>query len=146
MAVDKKSQHYTSAEKYTDLEGHSRQFTFVDHDIKSTLSSTPPMKESELEELRKFISQSRINKIEEILALPAISFVKSKNTFAETFIERNREKGVVWHEVAVRNLISNPPMLDAVHHCTWRYTIKEAYWFEEMSHEDILAGKWKEWA
>ena len=38
MATDKKSDHYTSAQGYTDLDGMSRQFTFVDHDKKPTVS------------------------------------------------------------------------------------------------------------
>ena len=26
----------------------------------------------------------------------------------------------------------------------WKNTVKEQYWFEDMSYEDIIAGKWKE--
>lgn len=38
MAVDRKSDHYTSAKGYTDLDGQSRQFTFIDHDKKTKIS------------------------------------------------------------------------------------------------------------
>lgn len=39
MATDKKSQHYTSAQNYTDLEGQSKLFTMVDHDRKTKIST-----------------------------------------------------------------------------------------------------------
>lgn len=40
MAVDKKSDYYTASESYVDMEGHSRRFTYIDHDVKTKISTT----------------------------------------------------------------------------------------------------------
>jgi hypothetical protein len=36
---DKKSDHYTSAKNYTDLDGNTKSFDFVDHDVKTKIAT-----------------------------------------------------------------------------------------------------------
>lgn len=63
--ADKKSDHYTSAQHYKDLDGNSKSFTFVDHDIKSKfLADVPPPPEN-------WEAIARQEYLKEILSFPA---------------------------------------------------------------------------
>ena len=145
--MDKKSQHVGDhGGKYVDRDGQTKQFTYIDHDIKPKVSSILDMSEEERKELRDTLNLYRDREIAQILALPAVSFLKSGNMFAEDYIIRDLEKGIIWNEVFTKNALSiNSDMRYTVHLSVWRNTVKEQYWFEDMSHEDILSGKWKEW-
>ena len=65
---DKKSDHYTSAKNYTDLDGLSRSFTFIDHDPKTRIAT---MKSIDMEEVKNEISVYKESLVNQILALPA---------------------------------------------------------------------------
>lgn len=147
MAVDKKSDHYTSAQHYKDLDGNMKNFTFVDHDVKSSATLTPPLSDEERNVLKDTVKGEAQRQIEEILALPAVSLLSSGNLFAEDYIERDVEKGTIkWRERMVRDSLTiNSDLRYVFHKAVWKNTVKEQHWFDEMSHEDILAGKWKEW-
>lgn len=69
MAIDKKSQHYTSAENYTDLDGNSRSFTFIDHDVKPKLSV--PISEEEVAIAKVEFKSARSRVIQQIMKIPA---------------------------------------------------------------------------
>lgn len=145
MATDRKSDHYTSAQHYRDLDGNSKSFTFVDHDVKTSISVTSSTKE-EVEELKRQIVKDTENSINAILALPAVNALRDPHGMYESLIKRNMEKGVIeWDEEMVRNMCK----IDSTFRYNlsisiWKNTVKEQYWFEDMSYEDIIAGKWKE--
>lgn len=62
---DKKSDHYTSAKNYTDLDGMSKSFTFIDHDIKTSISTNTEIMDKEWQ--KKYKEQL----VDQILTLPA---------------------------------------------------------------------------
>lgn len=65
MATDKKSQHVGNhGGRYTDIDGASRQFTYIDHDpkIKMAIKIT----KEEVEEAKKQIKEYRISVIKRI--------------------------------------------------------------------------------
>src|SRR5688572_12830573 len=66
---DKKSDHYTSAKNYTDLDGNSRSFDFVDHDIKTKISTTL-MSEEDKQELKDRVQNDRTITILRITTMP----------------------------------------------------------------------------
>lgn len=70
MSVGKteKAQHYTSAKNYTDLDGLSRSFDFIDHDVKA---STSFYNGEDIEQVKKQMKDYRIELIDRILATPA---------------------------------------------------------------------------
>jgi hypothetical protein len=70
MSTDKLSSHYTSAEAYTDLDGQSRQFTFIDHDKKSKISALKQTEE-EIQEIKNSLNNYRSDLVKRILEIPA---------------------------------------------------------------------------
>ena len=153
MAVDKKGDYYNPPSAYTDLDGNLKTFTYIDHDRHTSYvdsmaretEETRKAREQELIILNKSISEEREKSINAILSLPAISFLQSRNTFAEDCIIRDQEKGIIWDENFIRGfLLTRPDMIHTILNSTWKNTVKEQYWFEEMSYEDIIEGKWKE--
>ena len=124
-----------------DLDGQTKQFTYVDHDIKPSANIYVPDGTA-----NKTFREGLNRTIDAILALPAVSAARDPFERYEQFIERSMEKGVSWRENVVREAINiNPDISYELFNQVWKRTVKEQYWFEEMSHEDILAGKWKKW-
>ena len=142
--MDKKSQHVGNhGGRYTDESGMSRQFTYIDHDKKTKIGLNS-MSDSEFQSLKKNINTAIDREIDEILALPAVNISNNEGLYDE-FIIRDQEKGILWHESMVRDACRiNDILRHNLHLRVWRNTVKEKNWFVEMSHEDILAGKWKE--
>lgn len=139
--MDKKSQHVGNhGGRYTDIDGMSKQFTYIDHDKKTRISTFKD--NSNQEEMDKQLKQWRDESIAEILALPPVNVAED---YAQ-FIIREREKGVIWDkDMVIEACLADSEFRRVLHMRLWRSTVKEKYWFEEMSHEDILAGKWKNW-
>jgi hypothetical protein len=146
MAVDRKADYVGNhGGAYTDIEGMSRQFTTVDHD-KKTKISTGSISDKELQTLKQDITDEVERAILEILALPAVNVLKNGDGLYEEFIVRKMpEQRIEWNEPMVRNACKiNFTLRYNMWNTVWKGTVKEQYWFEDMSHEDILAGKWKE--
>ena len=157
MAVDRKADYVGNhGGAYTDENGMSRQFTYVDHDRK--LSSRvsggeskeyKAQKKKKLEDLKAQIKKRNDEKIEQILCLPAINAVMSHDDFVdaqlyEEFITRSADIGITWNEEMVRSACTiNHELCRNLHIRVWRYTVKPEFWNEDMSHEDILNGEWK---
>lgn len=142
MATDKKSDYYTTSQSYEDLDGMSRSFTMIDHSKKTKVGLTMSKEEVKLakDSLDEFTEKS----ILEILSLPAISVANIYDGAYSGFIERKDEE-VIWREDMVRDACKiNPTLLYNLKNLAWKNTVREQFWFEDMSHEDILAGKWKE--
>lgn len=145
MAVDRKADYVGNhGGAYTDMDGMSRQFTVIDHDKKTSIASSK-MSDEEKESLRNAINIDKQQTINKILALPAVSFLKSGNMFAEDCIIRDLEKGIIWDETFVRNMLDiKTEMLHPIWNTIWKNTVKEQYWFDDMSYEDVMEGKWKQ--
>jgi hypothetical protein len=153
MAVDKKSDHVGNhGGTYTDIDGASRQFTYIDHDRHTTRTQSGredkdylAQKEDEKKRLHEKVMESRRRSIEEILCMPAVKFLESGNLFAEDCIIRDPEKGIIWDETYVKNFLDvRPDMIYTMANTLWKHTVKEQHWFTELTHEDMMAGKWKE--
>jgi hypothetical protein len=73
MAVDKKSDHVGNhGGAYTDNDGMSKQFTYVDHDIKTSVSTNKPLTEDEKKDIRNNLKVARANLLKAILDIPAV--------------------------------------------------------------------------
>ena len=73
MSVGKteKAKHYTSAQTYKDEDGNMKNFTMIDHSVKTTIGGSPKLNQEELDEIS---SQRRIHRAElceRILSIPA---------------------------------------------------------------------------
>lgn len=71
MAVDKKSDHVGNhGGRYTDINGMSKQFTYIDRD-KKTKIRTDKISEEELVDIRKALVDYRVTIQKKILSIPA---------------------------------------------------------------------------
>lgn len=145
MAVDKKSQHYTSAQHYKDNDGNMKSFTMIDHDKKSKASRSV-MEEGELEKLKQSIKDFANEQVDRILLLPAVNAIRNPYGLYEEFIIRDQKEGIIWDENVVREACSiNHELARMLLLQVWRTTVKEMYWFEELSIEEMKNEKWREW-
>lgn len=99
MAVDKKSQHVGNhGGRYTDLDGQSKQFTYIDHD-KKTKIGTGKLTEEEIKTIQEEIKNSRNLLITTILSYPPslcpFEFVD--------FTVRGDKEIIRWNETMVRD-------------------------------------------
>lgn len=159
MAVDRKADHVGNhGGAYTDIDGMRKQFTYIDHDrhtsrVDTFARESDEVKEARkkrLEDIRKGLKEYNNKMIAEILALPAVNAVRGTDTFIEQalyqeFVKRSVEDGITWNEPVLRAACDiNTNLCRDLHMRVWKHTIKEDHWFVDMSHEDILSGKWKE--
>ena len=79
-------------------------------------------------------------KIEEVLSMPAVS-IAGMDCY-QILINRTLE-GITWNESAVRDLMMTTDHFYFLPSLVWKRTVKETHWFDEMSNEDIVNGKWK---
>lgn len=156
MAVDRKADHVGNhGGSYVDIYGNRKQFTYIDHDrhtsmLKGSLERDTPESKQKREEMAKELKEKvksyKNEVIEEILALPAVSLIRSGNTYSEDFIIRDEQKGILWNEAVVRDALNiNDNLRYTIRNIVWKNTVKEQYWFSDMDHEDIIKGKWREW-
>lgn len=140
---NKKSQYVGDhGGRYTDIDGMSKQFTYIDHDKKPT-QSTYIETGNAAETFKKMLNEG----IDEILQFPAAAAVwGAYGDQYEQLVERSVEGGITWRENLVREVLNiNPDAFYTLHSRVWKNTVREQYWFEEMSHEDIMAGEWRKW-
>lgn len=149
MAVDRKADHVGNhGGRYTDMDGHTKQFTYIDHDPKTKISTYAPTEEEKKAEKERYEKMNK-ERIEEILAMPAVSAVMSDDPFIEQvlyeeFVKRESD-GIKWNkELLTEACTLNTELARTLHLRVWRRTVKEQHWFDEMSHEDIVAGKWRQ--
>lgn len=152
MATDKKGQHVGNhGGAYTDNDGMSRQFTYIDHDKHTTRTKsgreaveTVEEKEKRIKELTDSISLNNQKRIDEILAMPAVAFAMSGNTFSEDCIIRDEKKGIIWDETFTRNFLTiRTDMIYVISNIVWKRTVKEQNWDVELTHDQMMAGEWK---
>lgn len=73
MAVDKKSDYVGNhGGAYTDNDGMSKQFTYIDHDVKTSVSTNKPLTEEEKQDIANNLKLARTSLIDAILAIPAV--------------------------------------------------------------------------
>jgi hypothetical protein len=99
MAIDKKSQHYTSAKNYRDLDGNTRSFDFIDHDVKTKIGTNKPLEPTEKEKLEEDIRKNRENQINKILEIPA---AYCADVFQDFTIRGDVTK-ITWNETMLRD-------------------------------------------
>lgn len=147
MSIDKKSSYIGNhGGTYTDLDGQSKQFTYIDHDIKTKKSFSPPLSDDEKSNLKEGVKEDLRIRIEAILSLPAVSLLKSKYSFAEDFVIRDVEKGIIWNETYTKNTLSlNSDLAYSFYTLCWKNTVREQYWNEYLSDKDIISKKWIDW-
>jgi len=143
---DKKSNYYTSAESYTDDDGNYKQFTFIDHDVKTKITPYVKMSDDELTNLKKSILDGKLREIEQILELPAVYAADLHNGFYEDAIKRNN--GVIeWDSEYIRSKV----LLDSEYGrvlflSVWRAMLPEKYWFDDYdSYENVMSHIWETW-
>jgi len=100
MAVDKKSQHVGNhGGRYTDLDGLSRQFTYIDHDKKSKMSKSSTTEE-EIVSIKEQQKTYRKELQERILAIPASLCPDWYHSFT---IRGANTTQVKWNEEMIRD-------------------------------------------
>lgn len=94
MAVDRKSDHYTAAKNYTDLDGNTRSFDFVDHDIKAKISflGNEELPKDWAKEYRKDLIKRTLD----------ISASLCPEEFYDFTIRGEREK-IIWNKVMLND-------------------------------------------
>lgn len=145
MAVDKKSQHVGNhGGRYTDIDGMSKQFTYIDHDKKTKISTSQG---ETLEQIREAMKDHTYKVIRAILSMPAVNVVRNPDGLYEEFVTRSEEKGVAWNETMVFDACSiNPILCYNMFNQVWKASVRMQYWFEDMPYTDILKGEWKKWS
>lgn len=136
MRVGNKENYVNTGNAYKDMDGNMKQFTHVDHDKKTSISTS--VHDSDVD-LKNYYEEN----ILEVLTLPAISLANDK---FEYLIIRDREKGIIWNEKAVREKM----MLDfysnyIIRMRAWKGTVQEINWFDPIceDHEAMMRGDWK---
>ena len=138
--------NYTPPSDYRDLDGNHKTFTYIDHDIKTSISTSTSSKK-EVEKIKEDRERMMNECIEEILALPAVAAAGVADNIYEQFIIRDLEKGIIWNETVVRNaLVLNDTLRYQLHTVLWKRTVKESNWFHPMreDHEAIVRGDWRQ--
>jgi hypothetical protein len=92
---DKKSDHYTSAQHYKDLDGNMRSFTFVDHDKKTKINT---IMDTNKDQVARDLQDYRESLIEKILNLP----VTACPSIFDDFKTRGND-ALIWNEAMVRD-------------------------------------------
>ena len=83
---------------YTDESGMSRQFTYVDHDKKTKISTMAPIPEKELVEAKEQFKKFKEKTIEGLLSLPASLCPHDFNIFTKI-----NDQKIEWDESVVRD-------------------------------------------
>lgn len=131
------SKQYVPPANYDDMEGNVKQFTYVDHDIKTKVSNHIS---GNIDDVRNAIKKYREDKIEEVLAMPAVSIGDMEQY--QVLINRSAE-GITWNKNAVKELLLTTDHVYFLPILVWKKTVKESHWHDNVEHEDILKGKWK---
>ena len=144
MATDRKADYVGNhGGVYTDLNGMSKQFTVVDHDRKTKISTSVSKGEESTasEQVEEYKRKAAL----QILAMPAVAAARDRYNLYEHLIERDPEKGIIWKEEVVKNACQIDFLLCYNLWLTvWRNTVKFEYWWGPyLSHEEILEGHWK---
>lgn len=138
MHIGKKENYLNTADAYKDIDGNMKQFTHIDHDVKTKIS-----RNTNQESIRDSINKHMKETKEEILSMPAVSISEYEN-FHHLIIRDLNEKVIKWNKEAL-NEISDSYTLYRLHMLTWKNTVKEIFWFDDMreDHEAIIRGDWK---
>lgn len=63
--------HYTSAQTYRDDDGNMKNFTMIDHSVKTTIGGSPKLNQEELDEISLQRKLHRTELCNRILSIPA---------------------------------------------------------------------------
>lgn len=143
MAVDRKSDYQSTRQTYRDpKDGLTKQFTIIDHDKKTKINTNAPLSETELDKLNREIREGKERKIAEILQFPAAA---APIELYGIFTNRSEQTGVTWNESSLTEacMIDDNLFSYRLWNTLWRSIVKQDYWWDDMSHEDVMAGEWK---
>lgn len=100
MAIDKKSDYVgTHGGSYTDIDGQSKQFTYVDHDIKPG-GATCTVSSDEIHKAKTELKEWRAKCIEKILSIPA---ALCPEAFTDFVIRGDKHPALVWNEQMIKD-------------------------------------------
>lgn len=141
MAVDNKSDYVGNhGGAYTDIDGMRKQFTTIDHDKKTKISSH--ISTDNKEEREKWMDNYIQERIKVLLALPPAA---AANTHYDFLVTTTPEK-FIWNKEEVEKHLQQEP-LSFVLTLTWRRTVKEMNWFHPMWQdwdvEALVRGDWE---
>lgn len=132
------SLHLSSNKAYVDMQGNRRNFDIVDYDVKTSIG-TSKLTEEELAKLQKDIKNHLVIKVRALLSLPAI-YIRDHNPLL-TRVENGR---IEWDaSAAAEALLINPDLLHSTFNFLWKNLIPEMYWNVDLSYQEIIEGKWK---
>ena len=130
-----KGKHYTSAQSHRDEDGLSRNFTMINHDVKTSIALSN--KES-IDDIKKEIDDFKKLKIKAILSLPAV--------FAPTHFDDFKDKSgdvISWKQDMVTDAcMINDNMRNSLYLLTLKRTVQEQYWYS-LTMEDVIDGSYK---
>ncbi len=142
--MDKKD-YYTSPDNYQDIDGNMKTFTYVDHDVKPTISAHVPETKTEKQEREEWMANNLKETIEEVLQFPAAAIAHTPNEMYQALIMRT-ESGIKWNEKAVIEHLTND-RISFLPNYVWKNTVKEVNWHHPMwiegDHKAIMRGDWK---
>lgn len=146
--MNDKSKHYTSSQTYTDMEtGMTKQFTFIDHDIKKYHMYHESDEEREQRTIKT--KEHLNNVIDEILQFPAIYAALPEDDIVKAYIFTeiiSSEGEVKWEEKVLREVcIIDSEFAFNLKTRLLNHYIKPKYKNKEFTHEQIMSGKWKKY-
>ena len=132
-----KKDYYTSPDNYTDIDGNLKTFTYVDHDIKTKISTSIPEtieeKEKRIKEQKSILEET----ILEILEFPAIysAYPEDDMLQAHLFNEIiNSTNGITWDETILREVCRlNREFAYTLRRRLWKQYIKPEHIFKDIT-------------
>lgn len=97
MSVGKteKAKHYTSAQTYKDDDGNMKNFTFIDHTVKTTIGGSPKLNQAELDNISM---QRKLHKEELCNRIFAISASMCPMDFDDFVIRGEGHSKISWNQ------------------------------------------------
>jgi hypothetical protein len=90
-----KAKHYTSAQTYKDDDGNMKNFTFIDHTVKTTIGGSPKLNQAELDEISM---QRKLHKEELCNRIFAISASMCPMDFDDFVIRGEGHSKISWNQ------------------------------------------------
>jgi hypothetical protein len=90
-----KAKHYTSAQTYKDDDGNMKNFTFIDHTVKTTIGGSPKLNQDELDEIS---NQRKLHKEELCNRIFAISASLCPMDFDDFVIRGEGHSKIEWNK------------------------------------------------
>ena len=102
MSVGKteKAKHYTSPQTHTDEDGQLRNFTMIDHSVKTTIGGSVKLNQEELDNMLKERHQWKKDVCDRILAISASLCPLDKSEYT---IRGKDQAIILWNETMIKD-------------------------------------------